>query len=68
MLTEKIIIDRIEITETNNIQVRKANIIEKDGVEITRTFHRYVLVKGDDLAGQDEKIIAVANAIWGLGQ
>lgn len=68
MLTEKTIVDRVEVTENDFIQVRQANIIEKDGVEITRTFHRYVLAKGDDLTNQDPKVIAVANAVWGSGQ
>jgi hypothetical protein len=64
MLTEKTIVDKIEVLESNHIQVRQANIIEKDGVEITRTFHRYVLSPGDSLEGQDAKIVAVASAIW----
>jgi hypothetical protein len=64
MLTEKTIVDKIEVLESNHIQVRQANIIEKDGVEITRTFHRYVLSPGDSLEGQDTKVIAIANAVW----
>ena len=66
MLTEKTIVDKIEILESNHIQVRQANIIEKDGTEITRTFHRYVLSPGDNLEGQDAKVVAIANVIWSL--
>lgn len=64
MLTEKTVIDKIEVLETNHIQVRQANIIERDGIEVTRTYHRYVLSQGDDLTDQDPKVVAIANAIW----
>jgi len=63
-LTEKTIVDKIEILENNSIQVRTANIIEKDDVEITRTFHRYVVNPSNDISGEDAKVQAVANAIW----
>ena len=63
-LTEKTIIDKIEVLESNSIQVRTANIIEKDGVEITRTFHRHVVNPSNDISEEDAKVQAVANAIW----
>jgi hypothetical protein len=63
-LTEKTITDKIEVIENNSIQVRTANIIEKDGTEIARTFHRHVLAPGDDLTNQDPKVQAIANAVW----
>ena len=63
-LIEKQIVDLVELVQTNHIQVRTANIIERDGVEITRTFHRHVLSPGDDVSGQDSKVQAIANAVW----
>ena len=63
-LTEKQIIDKVELVETNHIQVRTATIIEKDGTELTRTFHRHVLSPGDDVSAEDPKVQAIANAIW----
>jgi hypothetical protein len=63
-LTEKTIVDKIEIIENNSIQVRTANIIEKDGTELTRTFHRHVLAPGADLTNEDLKVQAIATAIW----
>lgn len=63
-LTEKTIIDKIEVLENNSIQVRIANVIEKDGLEITRTFHRHVVNPGDDITKEDQRIQSVANAIW----
>jgi hypothetical protein len=63
-LTEKTIIDKIEIVENNSIQVRTAIVIEKDGVELTRTFHRHVVCPGDVITNEDPKVQAIANAIW----
>jgi hypothetical protein len=63
-LTEKTIIDKIEILESNAIQVRTANVIEKDGLEISRTFHRHVVNPSQDISGEDAKVQAVANAVW----
>ena len=43
-LTESIEYDKIEIvSEYRHIQVRKANVIKKEGAELTRSFERYVL-------------------------
>tara|TARA_Y100000114_G_scaffold148145_1_gene160786 strand:- start:37 stop:342 length:306 start_codon:yes stop_codon:yes gene_type:complete len=46
-LTESIQYDKIEIvTEYKHVQVRKATVIKKDGVELTRSFQRYILECG----------------------
>jgi hypothetical protein len=63
-LIEKQIVDLVELVQSNHIQVRTANIIEKDGTEIARTFHRHVLSPGDDITNQDPKVQAIANAVW----
>ena len=63
-LTEKTIVDKVELVENNSIQIRTATIIEKDGVELTRTFHRHVVCPGEDVSNEDPKVQAIANAIW----
>jgi len=63
-LTETTKVDQIEITEGNYIQVRTATIIQKDGVELTRTFHRCAFYPGEDVSNEDAKVQAIANAIW----
>ena len=63
-LTETTIIDKIELVENNSIQVRTATIIEKDGVEIAKTYHRHVVSPGDDVSNEDPRVQAIANAIW----
>jgi hypothetical protein len=63
-LIEKTIVDKVELTEVNTIQVRTATIIERDGTEISRTFHRYVVSPGEDITNEDPKVQAIANAVW----
>ena len=46
-LTESIEYDKIEVVgQYKFVQVRKATVIKKDGVELTRAFHRHGLVPG----------------------
>ena len=46
-LTETIEYDKIEVVgQYKNVQVRKATVIKKDNVELTRSFERYVLQCG----------------------
>lgn len=63
-LTEITKVDQIEVVETNHIQVRTATIIEKDGIEISRTFHRHSLRPGENVSNEDPKVQAIANVIW----
>jgi len=63
-LIEKQIVDLVELIESNHIQVRTANIIEKDGTEIARTFHRHVLSPGYSIVNEDPKVQPIANAVW----
>ena len=46
-LTETIEYDKIEVVgQYKNVQVRKATVIKKDGVELTRSFSRFTLDPG----------------------
>ena len=46
-LTESIEYDKIEVVgQYKHVQVRKATVIKKDGVELTRSFERFVLHPG----------------------
>ena len=73
-LTETQENDKIEVVNKWDIGVRKATIIKKDGVELTRTFHRHVLQPGEldasdnlvdtDISGEDTDVQAIANAAW----
>lgn len=63
-LTETVKVDQIEVVENGSIQIRTATIIAKDGVELTRSYHRHVKHPGEDVTNEDPKVQAVANAIW----
>lgn len=63
-LTETIKVDQIEVVENGSIQIRTATVIEKDGVELTRTYHRHVKHPGQDVSDEDPRVQAIANAVW----
>ena len=74
-LTERFENDKIEIVgQYKAVQVRRADIIEKDGVEVARSFHRHVLNPGTlgdgdvlvdtDISGEDADVQAICNAAW----
>ena len=55
-LTESIEYDKIEVVgQYKAVQVRKATVIKKDGVELTRSFERFVLQPGT-LDGSDNLV------------
>ena len=56
---------KIEITPPHSIiHCRRSDIIEKDGVEVGRTYHRHVRVPGDDVSSDCPELQAVAAALW----
>ena len=74
-LTERFENDKIEVVgQYKSVQVRRADIVERDGVEIARTFHRHVLQPGTldadnnlvdtDISGEDADVQAICNAAW----
>jgi hypothetical protein len=66
--------DKIEIVNKWNVQVRTASVIKEDGVELTRSFQRKVLVPGTldasdnlvdtNISGEDADVQAICNAAW----
>ena len=63
-LTERKQIDRIEVVQDWNIQVREENIIERDGEFVSRTFSRWVLTPDMDISNQEQKVQDICNAAW----
>ena len=66
---------QIEVVGTYKaVQVRKATVIKKDGVELTRSFHRYVLHAGTlddsdnlvdtDLSAEPAEVSSICTAVW----
>jgi len=74
-LAESIEYDKIEVVgQYKAVQVRKATVIKKDGVELTRYFERYVLQAGTldasdnlvdtDISAEPAEVQAICNAVW----
>ena len=63
-LTKENIVDRIEVLEDGQIQIRTAIRILEDGVVLSNSFHRKVLAPLDDVSGEATKVQAIANATW----
>ena len=74
-LTERFENDKIEVVGPyKSVQVRRADIVERDGVEIARSFHRHALVCGSidgsdnwvdtDISGEDADVRAICEAAW----
>jgi len=56
--------DKIEIVgQYKCIQVRTATVIEEDGVELTRSFHRHVVSPGDDVSNESAEVQAIAAVV-----
>ena len=63
-LTERTEEDKIEIIGAFKVvQVRTATIIERDGVEISRSFHRHVVQPGDDTTNESAEVQAICAAV-----
>jgi len=60
VLEERSVISQITVLEYGNIQVQRADVILRDGVEITRAFHRHVVIPGQDLTREDERVRDIA--------
>ena len=72
-LTKEIVVDKIEVLEMGNVQVRTATKVLENGVVLSKSFHRHVLEpstkdsgswQDTDISGQDARVQAVANATW----
>jgi len=72
-LSKVTVVDKIEVLEKGQIQVRTATRIMEDGVELSSSFHRHVVAPstkdgatwGDtDISGEDARVQAIATATW----
>ena len=74
-LTESIEYDKIEVVgQYKCVQGRKATVIKKDGVELTRSFERYAMQCGNldasdnlvetDISSEPAEVSAICNAVW----
>jgi len=63
-LTKEKVVDKIEVVgDFNTLQVRYADVIKEDGVELSRVMSREVIKPGMDVSGKDQKIQDIASAV-----
>ena len=63
MALEKVVsVDLIEVVENGAVQVRTKTAILEDGKQISGTFHRHVVVPGDDYSAEDARVKAICKA------
>ena len=53
-----------EILPNQTIQLRTATIVERDGVEVGRQYHREVFVPGSDVSGAPQEVQDIASVLW----
>jgi len=72
-LTKETVIDKIEVLEMGQLQVRTATRVKEDGAVLSSSFHRHVVEPSTkasgswadtDISGEDARVQAVANATW----
>ena len=75
-LNKTVKVDKIEIVgDYKHIQVRTATVIDEDGTELNRSYHRHVLNPGTvgvgtttltptDISGEVAEVQSICNAVW----
>ena len=72
-LTKETVVDKIEVMEMGQVQVRTATRVKEDGAVLSSSFHRHVVAPSTkasgswadtDISGEDARVQAVANATW----
>ena len=66
-LTEETMNDKIEIVNNGTfsvVQVRTATIIKRDNEEISRSFHRHVVMPDADLSEEDADVAAICTPVF----
>lgn len=66
-LTKATTNDKIEVInhgDWSSVQVRTATIISEDGTEISRTFHRHVVMPDADLSAEDTDVAAICTPVF----
>ena len=72
-LSKVVVVDKIEVLEKGQVQVRAVTRVLEDGVELSSSFHRHVVVPSiktgntwadTDISGEDARVQAIATATW----
>ena len=72
-ITKETVVDKIEVLEMGQVQVRTATKIVEDGTELNRSFHRHTVMpsikngetwEDTDISSEDARVQAICTATW----
>ena len=72
-LTKETIVDKIEVLEMGQVQVRTAIRVLEDGTQLSQSYHRHIVVPSTkasgawadtDISGEDARVQAICTATW----
>ena len=63
-ITKQTVVDQVTVTENGTVLYREATRIIEDGNLLTQTYHRTSLTPSQDLTGQPDKVVAIAQVAW----
>ena len=66
-LTKTTVNDKIEVInhgDWSSVQVRTATIISEDGTELSKSFHRHVVMPDADLSAEDADVAAICTPVF----
>jgi len=61
-LSKEIVIDKMEVLENGCVQVRQATKIIEDDKVLSTSYHRWVVVPGQDYSAECDKVKAICQA------
>ena len=66
-LTKSTVNDMIEVInrgDWSSVQVRTATIISEDGTELSKSYHRHVVMPDADLSAEDADVAAICTTVF----
>ena len=69
-LTKTVINDSIDIKSQGDwscVQVRTATIVSEDGAELSKSYHRHVVMPDADLTSEDADVSAICTTVFTSG-
>ena len=55
---------KIEVLDNGVLQIRRADVVLKDGTEVGRQYHRHVLTPGSDTSNEVKRVQDIAEVTW----
>tara|TARA_R100001530_G_scaffold49929_1_gene37279 strand:- start:66 stop:377 length:312 start_codon:yes stop_codon:yes gene_type:complete len=65
-LTKETVVDRIEVLEMGQVQVRTVTRVLEDGVQLSQSYHRHTIAPSEKTGEvRDENSILITEGTWG---